>query len=350
MMSESAPYLAAAICTRNRPEGLRVALASLQDQGPALREIVVVENAPAPSPAVAQVVEEFREASRGEPSLRLELEPIEGLDFARNRALDAASAPVVAFLDDDVQVAPGWAEAFIAVFQDNPGVGLCTGRVLPLSVEAPGQQIFEANGGYDRGTESIVLPPGTEERLAGRRAPLMAWAVSVGNGSSLAVGRDAALELGGFDEGLDMGRFLPAGGDHDMLWRILQAGHQVQYVPGALAYHDHRREAREAYDQIVNQQRGLVAMLTKGALTTRGKNRLGAWTFLLWRLLKPGARLVSRTLGRDPLPYSVIFRMWWHCLRGPLSYPQGQQEARRRRLKAQASSPAEAGPIPSTSS
>ena len=41
-----------------------------------------------------------------------------------------------------------------------------------------------------------------------------------------------------------------------------------------------------------------------------------------WRLLKPGVRLVRRGFGRDPLPSSVLLRMWWNCWVGLSAYPR----------------------------
>jgi hypothetical protein len=55
-------------------------------------------------------------------------------------------------------------------------------------------------------------------------------------GASYAIRRRTALELGGFDEALDMGSVLPGGGEQDMLWRVLAAGHHVVYEPRVRAH------------------------------------------------------------------------------------------------------------------
>jgi glycosyltransferase involved in cell wall biosynthesis len=318
------PTLTAAICTRERPRGLERALESLDSQRNPPAQVVVVENAPDPLEANRAVLAAY-------PEVHHVLEPRQGLDFARNRALGEARGDVVAFLDDDVVLDPGWCGALRRAFREHPEVGLCTGRVKALALETRGQRLFEANGGYDRGPEPLVLPAPGRARLGRLPAPAIAWAVSVGNGSSLAVRRKLALELGGFAQGLDLGPFLPAGGDHDLLWRVLCAGHRVRYEPEALSYHEHRRELDAVHHQIVHQQRGLVAMLTKAALETRGRRRWGVLVFWVWRLLKPGVRLVRRMAGLDPLPAPVLASMWWHAARGPASYVRGRREARRRR-------------------
>ncbi len=315
--------IAAAICTRDRPELLARSLESLARQTRPPIEILVVDNAPADARTRALVANRF-------PSVRYLVEPVVGLDFARNRALASARGDVVAFLDDDAVAGPDWAEAFARVFESDPRVAVCTGRVEPLTLDTPGARLFEANGGFSRGLDRICLPDDADRPLHGRRAPLIAWAISVGSGCSYAVRRTAALALDGFDEALDLGRVLPGGGDHDLLWRALRAGHAVVYEPSALAWHEHRGEEAAAHDQIVGHQRAVLAFLSKHLmLDGRGRGALAGYTG--WRLAKPGVRLVRRAFGRDPLPARVLLRMWIHCWLGLVAYPHARQLARRRR-------------------
>jgi glycosyltransferase involved in cell wall biosynthesis len=313
--------LTAAICTRNRPEELRRALVSLLRQSPPPFEVLVVDNAPDDGRARELVEREF-------PGVRYLEEPVPGLDFARNRALSAALGDVVAFLDDDAVAGPGWAAALLAPFREDPKVAAVTGRVLPLALDTAGQRMFEANGGYSRGDRPIRLPRDAGQPLHGHAAPLIAWAVSVGSGCSLAVHRWRMLALGGFDEALDMGPALPGGGDHDALWRLLCASWTVAYEPAALAGHEHRRELGRAYGQIVGHQRALVAFLVKSAANARGRRRSEVQAFLAWRLVKPLARLVN---PGDPLPAGVRLRMLVHCWRGLWAYSSSQRECRRLR-------------------
>ncbi len=224
----------AAVCTRGRAAVLGRALASLVAQSlPA--EILVVDNAPSDEATRDLVRERF-------PTVRYIREPVLGLDVARNRALREAVRDVVAFVDDDAVVDQDWATTLRDVFALNPRVAVCTGRVEPFSLASEAQQLFEANGGFARGLVPVRLPRDARRPLHGRRAPLIAWAVSIGSGCSYAVRRDVALALGGFDESLDLGDPLPGGGDHDLLWRALQAGYEVAYEPRALAWHEHRSE------------------------------------------------------------------------------------------------------------
>jgi GT2 family glycosyltransferase len=315
--------LAAAVCTRDRPALLRRALESLLRQTAPPAEILVVDNAPASGEVRALVASRF-------PSVRYLAEPVPGLDFARNRALSTARSEVLAFLDDDAVADAGWAGALQRAFDGDSRVAVCTGRVEPLGLDTPGERLFEANGGFSRGQSRIVLPDHAARPLHGRPAPLIAWAISVGSGCSYAVRRETALALGGFDEALDLGMPLPGGGDHDLLWRALRAGHAVVYEPDALAWHEHRAEAAAACDQIVGHQRAVVAFLAKHLVADRGgRPTLAGYTG--WRLAKPGVRLLRRALGRDPLPAPVLLRMWWNCWAGLVAYPRARRLARHRR-------------------
>jgi GT2 family glycosyltransferase len=316
--------ITAAVCTRNRPEQLARALDSLVAQSPAPAEILVIDNAPADTSTAHLVAQRF-------PGVRYLSEPVPGLDFARNRALHAATGEAVAFLDDDAVAGPGWCEAFRLVFEAHPNVAVCTGRVQPLVLETPAQVLFEMNGGFGRGDRPIRLPNDANRELHGWPAPLIAWAISVGSGCSYAVRRATALALGGFDEALDLGDPLAGGGDHDLLWRVLEAGWLVEYQPAALAWHEHRRDLTSVYRQIIGHQRAMLAFLSKHASRASFKSGAPLLAYLTWRLLKPGVRLVRRGLGRDPLPTSVLLRMWWNCWAGLGAYRRAQRVARLRR-------------------
>ncbi len=315
------PGVTIAICTHDRPALLGRALDSVVGQAPAPDEVLVVDNAPADGTTRELVARRF-------PGVRYVVEPVPGLDFARNRALAEAGRDIVAFLDDDAVAAPGWADALRRNFAD-AGVVVCTGRIEPLSLETEGQRLFEANGGFSRGSARVRLPDDATRPLHGRSAPLIAWAISVGCGCSYAVRRDAARALGGFDEALDLGAVLPGGGDHDLLWRALQSGGHVVYEPEALAWHEHRHEVGAAHDQIVGHQRAVLAFLGKHVV--QGSGRAPVLGYLVWRLVKPGVRLLRRGLGRDPLPAGVLLRMWWNCWAGLTAYPRARRTARSRR-------------------
>lgn len=102
--------IAIVIPTLRRPDSLARALRSVfaLAETPALvREIVVADNAPEGS--AAATVEALRSASPA-PLTYVHV-PVPGVATARNAALGATAAPLIAFLDDDEEARPGWLAA-----------------------------------------------------------------------------------------------------------------------------------------------------------------------------------------------------------------------------------------------
>jgi hypothetical protein len=125
---------------------------------------------------------------------------------------------------------------------------------------------------------------------------------------------------------------LPGGGDLDALWRVLQKGFKVVYEPQALAWPEHRRERHAVEEQLVGHQLALISFLTKTLKKSAGAERFAVLAFLLWRVVKPGLRLVRRLVGRDPLPNRVLLRMWGGCIRGLFAYRRMLRIAAARQL------------------
>jgi GT2 family glycosyltransferase len=307
-----------AICTRDRPQLLRRALHSLMQQSITPQEILVIDNAPSTDATLTLVREQF-------PDVRYIRENEEGLDFARNRALSETTCDIVGFIDDDVVADKEWLASAVDVFRLSDGVAICTGRVEALTLESDGQRLFEANRGFSHGDATICLPFAAGRQRKVFRKPMIAWSISVGVGCSFVLHRQTALELGGFDVALDLGAVLPGGGDHDMIWRVLQAGHSVIYEPAMLAWHEHRKDRDAAIDQILGHNRATVAMVTKAVAQSTGMQRGIVSAFLVWRLLKPGLRLLRRVVGKDPLPTVALIRLWWHSILGVWAYPAAQR-------------------------
>ena len=74
-------------------------------------------------------------------------------------------------------------------------------------------------------------------------------------------------ELGGFDDALDTGAPLPGGGDLDMFYRIIRAGHALVYEPSALVFHRHRRKMKELRRQYWSWGLGFMSFAAKSYRT-----------------------------------------------------------------------------------
>ena len=256
--------LSVAVCTKDRPEMLArclealcrtrrtegASLGELLSHEPQRYEILVVDNAPSDE-RTQTLVKQF-------PSIRYLREPLPGLDFARNRAISEARGEFVAFVDDDVVVDEWWLEGLYGALATNPDASGVTGLVLPFALDTRAQILFESRGGFGRGYEPIRFGqvfPGN---------PLYPCGAGIfGAGANMAFRRDLLVSLGGFDEALDTGAPLPGGGDLDIFYRLIRAGHTLVYEPRFAAFHEHRRDLASLVRQYRSWGRGFAAFLTK---------------------------------------------------------------------------------------
>jgi GT2 family glycosyltransferase len=245
--------LTVAVCTRARTEELEGCLQSVLALRSSERsfEVLVVDNAPPD--------EKTHEVVGGLADVRYALEPVAGLDVARNRALREAGGDWVAFLDDDVVVDRGWLAGLEEAVGENPDAAAVTGLVLPWELASEAQIVFERRGGFRRGFDKL--------RYEGPRRlynPLYPCGAGMfGAGCNMVLRRDVALALGGFDEALDTGPPLPGGGDLDVFYRLVRAGHPLVYEPRLLVFHKHRRGREALRRQYRTWGEGLMAFVTK---------------------------------------------------------------------------------------
>lgn len=133
---------------------------------------------------------------------------------ARNTGWRHASAPLVAFTDDDCVPTPEWLEALVAAAADDPGA-IVQGPTAPDPTELAGSLVLA------RTTSNTTLGPSFET-------------------CNIAYPVTALRSLGGFDERWSVGE------DSDLAWRALETGHRTVFAAGALVHHAvERRTALE---------------------------------------------------------------------------------------------------------
>lgn len=209
----SAPRLSVIVPSRDRPGLLQDCLESVRAQGaPGLEVIVVDDGSSVALDAVA--------AAAGAWCVR---QPPLGLNAARDAGVARARAPLVAFLDDDVTVAAGWAEAMVAAAEH--GADAVAGRVeLDLRAPSPRWLTPELRGYLSE--YAVGSEPGW---IAGPPLPV---------GANCAVRREMFDRVGGFRAGLDrVDDSLLSAGDTEFFWRVRAAGGRLRYAPDALAVH-----------------------------------------------------------------------------------------------------------------
>lgn len=190
-----------------------------------------------------------------------------GPAVARNAGLAAATTPLVAFVDTDVTLSPGWLDPLLAHFADEK-VAMVAPRVA--SQPGPGRvAAYEAtHSPLDLGEEPARVAPGTR--------------VSYVPAATLVVRRDVMRAVGGFD------RALRAGEDVDLVWRIVEAGHRVRYEPASVVHHAPRPNLERMLAQRVKYGYSAAALAKRHGAAALAPVRVSGWSAALWGLLIAG--------------------------------------------------------------
>lgn len=213
------PAISVVVCTHERPQELARCLEALAGLPPQA-EVLVVDSAS--RPPCAHLVRRF--AGRV-PGLRYLREDRPGLSRARNLGVAAARAPVVAFVDDDAAIEPGWCERMLAAFAD-PRVGCVGGACLP-EFRAPRPRWLS-----DRLLQFAGITRFGEAARESRSSAEDPF------GANLAFRREALAAAGGFSEALGrIGTSLLSGEESAVVGAVRAAGWRVWLEPGAAVRH-----------------------------------------------------------------------------------------------------------------
>ena len=209
------PAMTVVVPTRGRAAYLEVTLDSLRRQRTrTAHELLVVDDGA--TDATPEVAERFgaRLIRHGERR---------SLNAARNSGIRAAAADLIAFVDDDVLVPPGWVDALVEGAARHPDAEAFGG---PIRARFEGR-VPRGCGREDPPITTLDLGPSDGEAE-------MVW------GANFAVRRSAVERIGDFDETLDRGH----GDEEEWLMRLRAAGGQIVYLADAGL--DHRRSAGDS--------------------------------------------------------------------------------------------------------
>lgn len=278
------PLVTVAVCTRDRPDDMKLCLEAISRLDYPHLDILVVDNA-----SQTEATKELVEAHY--PQVRYVREPRPGLDWARNRAILEARGDIIAYTDDDVVVDEGWVKAIAQVFAENSAVMAVTGLVVPYELEAEAQVLFEAYGGFGRGFE---------RKWYRKTADKLPWqwlgAGQFGTGANMAYRRSTFATIGYFNSAMDVGTVTNGGGDLEMFVRVLKTGHTLVYEPNAIIRHRHRRDYPRLRKQISDNGIGLYSYLTCIAKTYPDELPsilyISLWWMFWWHLRRLGLSLI----------------------------------------------------------
>jgi glycosyltransferase involved in cell wall biosynthesis len=231
--SQRSPELSVVLCSLNGADGVDRALAALAQQtiAPAMQVVVVDDGSTDGTAGVAR--------AHGAHVVRHEVN--RGLSAARNTGIAEATAPVVAFLDDDCIPDRDWAERLLGAYTDATVMGV-GGEILPT----PGSGLFGRYLERHNPLEPLEADLGRSETLPYRLALYLRrqWSERKPHGlrdvyglvgANMSFRREALAQIDGFDE-----RFTFGADELDLCVRLRRARPDERFVlePAAVIRHD----------------------------------------------------------------------------------------------------------------
>lgn len=218
----SRPVTSIVVCTYNRCELLADCLASLaaQDCDTDLYEVIIVDNGS--TDRTLDVAGRFVSTYR---NFRVVREENQGLSHARNRGWREAHGEIVAYIDDDARVTPGWCGRIIKAFDSvQPTPAAVGGTILPIYETSPPSWFSDEFEIRSKGAVARFLDPITERDGF--------------SGSNMAFRKDVLARYGGFHTTLGMlGEKIRVGEETEFFQRISERDGLFWYDPDISVFH-----------------------------------------------------------------------------------------------------------------
>lgn len=199
------PEISVIIPTYEREQVLLDSVAAVIQQQGVEKEIILVDQTRSHEPAVWAQLETWRESGE----IRWISQPAASIPKAMNRGAQEARAPILLYLDDDIEPDPGLLRAHRAAHHDLLGE-LISGRVLqPWHAPEHDSAPFTLREGEFK-----------QEFMGG----------------NFSIARLRLIEMGGFDENF---RGAAYRFEREFAERLLASGYRIWYEPSALVHHLH---------------------------------------------------------------------------------------------------------------
>ncbi len=227
---------------------------------------IVVDDASADAGATEEIAERHGAAFIG-------LASNVGPAGARNAGLAAVRSTVTAFVDSDCLPSPQWLEPLLGHF-DDPLVAAVAPRIVATAGPAVAVRFEAAVSSLDRGAQEGAVRPGS-------RIPFVPSA-------ALLVRTDVAAGPELFDAALRGGE------DVDLVWRLVEAGWDVRYVPSSTVAHEGPATLK---DFLVRRAfyGTTAAPLSRRHGEAVAPLHVSGWSLLVWSLLLARRPLLALT-------------------------------------------------------
>lgn len=214
------PLLSVLVLNWNGERFLRPCFNSLLLESSPEVELILVDNG-STDQSVERVRKEF-------PQVRV-IEHGQNLGFSRgyNKAVPQARGGILAFLNNDTTVEPGWWKPLVQMLSRRSEIGVLTCKLLLRNTET----LNNAGGYFKLWTGGGELGYGREVDHFPSSKVIEPFFAS---GAAMAIRKETFEKLGGFDETL-----FAYGEDLDLSWRARLMGLKVRYVPESAVHHHH---------------------------------------------------------------------------------------------------------------
>ncbi len=213
------PKVSVIVCAYNAAETLAACLESLRGVDYPDYEVLLIDDGS--TDATARIAAGF-------PEVRSIRADHAGLSAARNLGAREATGAVLAYTDADCRAHPLWLHYAVACLREG-GYAAAGGPNIPPPALNREQACVAAAPG---GPREVMLDDARAEHLPG---------------CNLVVWKSAFEQVGGFNP-----LFRTAGDDVDFCWRLTALGHGLGFHPGAMVWHERRRNVAAYF----RQQRG----------------------------------------------------------------------------------------------
>lgn len=202
----------------NGARHLPTCLDSLRHQTYPNTEVILVDNASSDE-SVALVGRDYPEV------VLLKLDDNLGLTGGINTGIQVAQGEIIAPLNNDTAVVPGWAEALVTALRSHPDAGMAASKMLLFDRR---DTLHSAGDAYR--VDGIPVNRGVWQKDEGQfDADVCIWG---GCGGAVAYRRSMLDDIGLLDEDLFM-----YCEDVDLNWRAQLAGYKCVFAPQAVVYH-----------------------------------------------------------------------------------------------------------------
>ena len=274
------PSLSIVIPSHNRPDLLRLCLASVAVHAPRDTQVIVIDDG-SRDRVISRSVADWTNIQV------IRLEQSQGFAIAANRGIAVARGEIVELLNDDTQVTAGWADAALSQFSD-PKVA----AVAPLVLQGPSNAqppiIDSAGDEYDLG--GFARKRGHGESLS--ESFKTRCDVFGASASSAFYRIDVLRAVGGFPE--DFGAYFE---DVDLSWRIRRAGFRTIYEPRSVVWH----RVGSSY----RRRRSLIEMQSWNEERVFWRNVPDVWGALPRHLAVLCGKVIRRSREGTLIPWTI---------------------------------------------